>query len=97
MQAQLQTLTGVVEGAGTVAVVSQPNIEFNVEVAKLQTFDSIQVVYKNKNERASSRRTNSVGIVICAGKVSRYMERECLKEFRDRNVGVYNSESFWQI
>ena len=39
MQAQLQTLTGVAEGAETVAVVSQPNTEFNVEVAKLQTFD----------------------------------------------------------
>jgi len=39
MQAQLQTLTEVAEEAGTVAVVSQPNTEFNVEVAKLQTFD----------------------------------------------------------
>ena len=57
----------------------------------------MQVVYKNENKGASNRRTNSVGIVIYVGKVSRYIERECLREFRDRNVGVYNSGSFWQI
>ena len=34
----------------------------------------MQVIYQNKDERSYNKRIDSVDVVICAGKISRYME-----------------------
>ena len=46
------------------------------------------VIYQNKDERESSRETNSVSIVICTKRVSQCVEKEYIERFRSRNIGV---------
>jgi len=36
------------------------------------------------------RRANALGIVICAGRSSRYLERKCVGRFRDRNMRIWD-------
>ncbi len=57
----------------------------SIEMARLQVYDgisskisgfcdSIQIVYKNKDKRSGSRRTNSIGVVICIRRISGHLE-----------------------
>jgi len=48
----------------------------------------MQVVFKNKDERTDSERTSVVSINIYVGRVSRYLERECIRGFGSRSIGI---------
>lgn len=48
----------------------------------------MQVVYKNEDERRSSRRTDPVDFVIHTRKVSKYVEREYIRRFRSKRIGI---------
>ena len=48
----------------------------------------MQVIFKNKNERSNSRGANSMGIVVCTGIISGYMERECIRRSRIKKSGI---------
>ena len=43
----------------------------------------MQAIHKNKDERSSSRRANAVDIVVCVGKIGRYLKGKCNKRFRE--------------
>ena len=45
----------------------------------------MQIIFENEDEGKYGRRTSVVGIVICAGEISGYMEREC--DRGDRSEG----------
>jgi len=42
----------------------------------------------DENEKSSSTGTNSVDIVICIGRISRYIERKYIERFRKRFTGA---------
>lgn len=48
----------------------------------------MQVIYKNKDERYRSGRTNSVGFVIHAREISRYLEEKYFGGFEDRKLQI---------
>ena len=48
----------------------------------------MQVVFENKNEESSTRRTNPVDLVIYIRRVSRHLERKCIGRFRRKNIGI---------
>ena len=48
----------------------------------------MQTVYKDEDEESSSRRANPVDIIICARRVSRYLERKYLGEAGERRIGI---------
>ena len=48
----------------------------------------MQVVYKNKDERDGSQRANSVGIIVCAGGISRYLKGEHVGRFEGRVIRI---------
>jgi len=48
----------------------------------------MQTIYKDENERGSSRKTDSVGVIICARRVSRHLEEECPGGFGRRGIGI---------
>jgi len=41
----------------------------------------MQIVYKDEDEKDGSRGASLVGTIICAGRISRHLEGECLGEF----------------
>jgi len=45
-------------------------------------FDGIQIVYQNENKKCDSRGVDTVGIIICAESVSRYLKGEHHRKFR---------------
>jgi len=47
--------------------------------------------------RCSSRRKNSIGVVICTRGLGRYryIERECFGRFRSRRIRPYNSRGIF--
>lgn len=53
----------------------------------------MQVVFKDENERTDSKRTSVVSINIYVGRVSRYLERECIREFLEE---IRNKERIWR-
>ena len=42
----------------------------------------MQVVFEDENERSNGGRANSMGVVICAERISRYIEGEYIGRFR---------------
>ena len=48
----------------------------------------MQIVYKNEDERSSSRRTDPVDFVIYARRISRCVEREYVGGFGRRIIGI---------
>ena len=48
----------------------------------------MQVVFEDENEGGNSGRTSIVGPLICTGRISRHMERECNGGLGDRRNGV---------
>ena len=36
-----------------------------------------------------------MGVILCAGKISRYMERECNREFGRAKFGIQNSREIF--
>ena len=48
----------------------------------------MQVVFKNENEKSSSKGTNSVGAVLYTKKISRCLEEKYFGRFRSRKFGV---------
>ena len=64
----------------------------------------MQTIYKDENEGGGSRRTNPVGTIICARRVSRHLEEEYLGRFGGRRIriqickGVFGShqEGVWR-
>ena len=41
----------------------------------------MQIVYKNEDKKDSSQRANSVGIIVCVGRIGKYLEREHIERF----------------
>lgn len=50
--------------------------------------NDMQVVYKDKNERSSSKRANLVGIVLHIRDISRYLEEKCFGRSRIRKSKI---------
>ena len=48
----------------------------------------MQVVHKDEDEEGSSRGADSVGTVIYARKIGRYLEEECFGGFGERRTRV---------
>jgi len=85
MQAQIQALLAVQGGVGGEAGGS--NMGSHMEVAKLAIFNgeaekvgsfitACRLFVRNEDEGKHSRRTGAVGVVICAGRVGRCLERK---------------------
>ena len=51
----------------------------------------MQVVYKDENEKGSSRETDSVGTITYVGRISKYIKGEHTRKFRGRNVRIYDN------
>ena len=47
----------------------------------------MQIIHKNKNERSTSRETDSINIIY-AEKIGRHLEGKHVGEFRSRSVGI---------
>ena len=58
---------------------------------KFWVFNSMQIIYQNKNERCGSRRTDTVDAIICVGRIGRYLEGECNGRFGKWKFKLYNS------
>ena len=43
----------------------------------------MQIIFKDENERSSSRGTNIMDIIICVGRISRFMKGELVGRFRN--------------
>ena len=54
----------------------------------------MQIIFKNEDKRNNSRRMDLVGVIICAGGISRCMEGECVRRFRDGRSGIWISREF---
>jgi len=52
----------------------------------------MQAIYKNEDEKSSSKRTNLVGVILYTEGVSKYLEREYLRRLRSRSIRIYNSK-----
>ena len=52
----------------------------------------IDYIYQNEDKRYNSREASSVGFVIYAGRISKYMEQECYGGFREWEFKLYNSK-----
>ena len=48
----------------------------------------MQVIYKNKNKRSSGRKTDSVGPIIYAGRISRFLKRKYIERLRRKIVRI---------
>ena len=48
----------------------------------------MQVIYKNKDKRSSDRGTDTMSIVICAGRISEYLEGKYTRRSRRGIVGI---------
>jgi len=48
----------------------------------------MQTIHKNKDERGDGRRTDSIGIVVCTGRVSEYIERKYVGRLGGKRNGI---------
>ena len=48
----------------------------------------MQAIFKNKNEKRCSKRTDSVNIVLCVRRFSEYLEKECIVKLGIRKFRV---------
>ena len=48
----------------------------------------MQVIFKNKNEGNSSRRTDSIDTILCIERISEYMEGKYTEGFGDRKFRI---------
>jgi len=48
----------------------------------------MQTIHKNEDERGNSGRADSMGIVVCVGRVSGCMERKYVGRFGGRRNGI---------
>ena len=48
----------------------------------------MQVVHKDKDEGSGSKGVDSAGIIICARRIGKHLEGECLGEFGERRTRV---------
>jgi len=48
----------------------------------------MQTIYKNKNKKSCNGRTDLIDIVIYIGRLSRYVEREYIREFGNKSIGI---------
>ena len=48
----------------------------------------MQAIHTNEDERGTSGRTNSIGIVICAGRISGCLEGKCNGGPGERIIGI---------
>ena len=54
----------------------------------------MQVVYKNEDEKDGCRKTDLVGIVICAEKIGRYLEGEYIGR---SERGITRIQDSWRV
>ena len=48
----------------------------------------MQIIYKNENERGGSGRTDLIGVVICAERISKCLEGEYIGGFGSKTIGI---------
>jgi len=48
----------------------------------------MQVISKNENERNNSREANSMDVVICAERISRYIKKKCIRRSRSKRSEI---------
>ena len=48
----------------------------------------MQVILKNKDKRDKGGRTNLIGTILYAKRISRCVERECIRGFRNKKSRV---------
>ena len=48
----------------------------------------MQIVFEDENKGSNSGRTSAVGTLVCTGRISRRIERECNGGIGDRRNGV---------
>jgi len=46
------------------------------------------IICQNEDERDSSGGANSIGIVVCIGRIGRCLERKHIRGFRSRIIGI---------
>ena len=54
-------------------------------------FDSMQTLYQNEDERCNGKGAGTMDLVIYAGRISRYVERECNRRSREWKFELCNS------
>ena len=48
----------------------------------------MQIIFEDENEGSNSGRTSAVGPLVCTGRISGHIERECNGGIGDRRNGV---------
>ena len=48
------------------------------------------IICENEDERDGSKEANSIGIVVCVGRIGRCLERKHIRGFRSRIIGIRN-------
>jgi len=48
----------------------------------------MSIINQNKDERSNSGEADSMGIVICVGRISRCLEIKHIRGFRSRIIGI---------
>ena len=51
----------------------------------------MKIIYQDKNERYNNRGVNSVGIVVCVGRVSRHLKEKYFGRLREWKSIICNS------
>ena len=51
----------------------------------------MQVIYKDKDKEGNSREADSVGVIICARRISRHLKEKCLGGVGRRKIGIWIS------
>jgi len=51
----------------------------------------MQAVYTHEDKKSISGKTDSMGAVICVGRISRHLEGECIGGFGGRTIRIQDS------
>ena len=48
----------------------------------------MQAIYKDENKKGATEETNLMGTILCAGRISRYVEEKHTGRPKGREIGV---------
>jgi len=48
----------------------------------------VQIIYKNEDKGGGSRKTDLIGVVTCAERISRCLKEEYIGGFRSRTIEI---------
>ena len=86
----IQVGGAAVERMAVSTEVTRPQVFDWDSIEGLRVCDSMQTIYKNEDERGSSRRTNLIGVVICAGRISRCLKGKYIGGFGSRSIRIWD-------